>query len=69
MADKGFVGMCDVELCAWNENNDCKAPAITVEKRKSHADCDTFLNEENPWSGQEYGKERILKAGRGKNCS
>ncbi|TET53085.1 MAG: DUF1540 domain-containing protein [Actinobacteria bacterium] len=53
MADKGFVGMCDVELCAWNENNDCKAPAITVEKRKSHADCDTFLNEENPWSGQE----------------
>jgi len=50
MADKGFVGTCNVSMCAWNKNNDCTAPGITVEKRKTHADCDTFLNEQSPWT-------------------
>jgi hypothetical protein len=49
MADKGFVGSCSASTCSWNKNNDCMAPGITVEKRNTHADCDTFSNEQNPW--------------------
>ncbi len=49
MADKGFVASCDATMCSWNNNKDCICPAITVQKHKTHADCDTFLNEENPW--------------------
>lgn len=53
MADKGFIGACDVTMCSWNQNNDCTAPSITVEGRKGHADCDTYLNEKNPWCPSE----------------
>ncbi len=53
MEKNSFVGSCNVSMCSWNKNNDCSAPAITVEKRKEHADCDTFLNEDNPWQPEQ----------------
>jgi hypothetical protein len=42
----GFVSKCLVSSCAWNGNNQCNAPGISISKWKENHDCVTWLPEE-----------------------
>ncbi|RJQ33501.1 MAG: DUF1540 domain-containing protein [Actinobacteria bacterium] len=46
MAEQGFVKKCSVNSCGWWKNDDCMAPAITVDRGPENGDCDTWLPKE-----------------------
>lgn len=44
--EHGIVGKCMVASCAWQNNDMCNAPGVSVGQWKQNHDCVTWIPEE-----------------------
>ena len=53
------ISQCDVTQCAYNQNRNCRAKAITVGDRDDHPGCDTLFTSQY----KTHDKSRIAGVG------